>query len=161
MTDQSNAGSVTGPADQTKRWLWRVLILSLSVNLLVAGIVIGSNWTHHNRYGHRDHGIVGFTKSLDGERRELIQDLAKSHRELGRALRKEVRSKQHAAMKLLKAVPFDREQFVAALDEALRARTDARRELTERFVTLIDQMTDEERRAYAEWYEDRQDRKLR
>lgn len=161
MTDQSNAGSVAGPADQTKRWLWRVLILSLSVNLLVAGIFIGSNWTHHNRHGHRDHGIVGFTKSLEGERRELIQDLAKAHRDRGRALRKEVRSKQDDAMKLLKDVPFDRDQFVAALDEALQARTNARRELTERFIALIDQMTDEERRAYAEWYEDRQDRKLR
>jgi len=163
MTDQTNVGSMTGPADQTRRWLWRVLILSLSVNILVAGIFIGSQWTHHSRTAHdsRDHGIMGFTKSLDAERRQVFQDMARSHRERGRELRKEVRSKQRAAMKLLKSVPYDRDQFVAALDEALQARTSARRELTERFVAMIDQMTDEERRAYADWYEDRQDEKLR
>lgn len=162
MTDQTNVGSTTGPADQTRRWLWRVLILSLSVNILVAGIFIGSKWTHHNRHAHlsRDHGIMGFTKSLDGDRGQLIQDLARSHRERGRALRKEVRSKQRAAIELLKTVPFDREQFVAALDEASQARANGRRELTEGFVAMIDEMTDDERRAYAEWYEDREDRKL-
>lgn len=162
MSDQSDVSSMAGPMDQTRRWLWRALVLSLSINLLVAGIFIGSKWTHEGRHAHhaRDHGLMGFTKSMDGERRQVIQELAKVHRERGRALRKEVRSKQRAAMELLKAEPYDREAFVAALDDALKERADARRELTEQFVGMIDQLTDEERRAYAEWYEDRQDHKL-
>lgn len=162
MTDQSNAGSTAGPADQTKRWLWRALVLSLSINLLVAGIFIGAKWSHGSRHTHlaRGHGLLGFTQSLDGERRELFQNLAKSHRERRRALRNEVRSKQRSAIELLKAVPFNRDLFVAALDETLKERMNVRRELTEQFIAMIDQLTDEERRAYAEWYEERHEHKL-
>jgi Spy/CpxP family protein refolding chaperone len=148
MTDQVSAGPTAGSRDKTKRWLWRALILSLSVNLLIAGIFIGTQLSRH-----AGHDRDSFAQSLEGERRQIFSELAREKHERAAMYRKQIRAKQAAAVKLLEAEPFDRAKLVAAIDDILKDRVTARRERADQFLKMVDQMTPEERHAFVAWYE--------
>lgn len=154
MSDQGSAGSGAAPQAGRRGWLWWAFVVSLSLNLLVAGFFIGAKISHHGWHPWKDHGVSGFAHRLEGERQQLFRELAQSYKEHWRAYRRDVRDRQVAAVQLLKVDPFNREKFVSALDEILAERVTARRALSEQFVAMIDRMTPEERRAYAEWYEE-------
>lgn len=156
MSHQAGVGPATGAMDTTKRWLWRALVLSLSINLLVAGVFIGEKWSRHWSDAHgRGYRGDGFASTLEGERRQLFSELDRSRREQARTFHKVIRTKQAAALQLLKEEPFDRDRFIAAVEEILSERAAGRRQLAERFIAMVDQMTPEERGAYVTWYETR------
>jgi len=150
MSEQATLGA--GARDTTKAWLWRALMLSLAVNLLVVGIFVGANW------GLRD-GPGSFAESLEGERRQLFNDLIAAKREQSRQLRREIAAKQIVVLQAMEADPFNRDRFVAAVEDVVAFRDQARRQLSEQFIGMVDQMTLDERRAYVRWFEDRRDRK--
>lgn len=155
MTDQVSAGPTAGAPDRKRRWLWRALIVSLAINLLVAGVFIGTKFSRHGDRHHRN----GFAQSLEGDRRQLFSELARAKHERARMYRKQIRAKQAAAVKLLEAEPFDRTKLEAAIDDILRDRVAARRQRADQFLEMVDQMTAEERRAFVKWYEAKRERR--
>lgn len=154
MSDQGNVGPRAAQRAGKRGWLWWAFVLSLSLNLLVAGFFIGAKISHHGWPPWGDHGFSSFAHRVDGERQQLFRELTQSYKEHWRSFRRDIRNRQIEAVQLLKVDPFDREKFVAALDDIIAERVTARRALSEQFLAMIDKMTPEERRAYAEWYEE-------
>jgi uncharacterized membrane protein len=145
------------------RWLKIALVLSLAVNLLVAGLVVGA-MVRHDRDGRgmrgdepREFVRSPFLGALDGEdRRAVGRELMREEGSL-RENRAELRARFERLLVAIRAEPFDRGAIEAILDEQ-RAAGARRLELAEEAVLdRLSAMTPEGRAAYA----DRLDRSLR
>ncbi|SMR71451.1 Heavy-metal resistance [Aliiroseovarius halocynthiae] len=165
MSDQTPQ-SETRPRRRWSRW---VLVASLTVNLLVLGLVVGANFS-----GHRGHDF-----DHRGPERGAIRDLGfgpiakalddKDRREIGRAFRRESGSfKENRAaleqdfntlLQVLRSDRFDPVRFETALSaqaDRLRARGETLRKLVAEKVAA---MSVDERNAFADRLEDAVDRK--
>ncbi len=149
------------PKGGTPVWLRVTLILSLAVNLLIAGIVAGA--VFGDRRGGldrsvRDLGGAPFFMALEpSERRELAMRARGEAEEPLRESRRALRQRFEALLSALRADDFDRDAVEALLAEQ-RAAASSRAALGER--VLLDHLAGlsaEERRAYA----DRLDKSLR
>ncbi|HAW45770.1 MAG TPA: hypothetical protein DCX34_00785 [Roseovarius sp.] len=142
---------------------WRIiLIASLALNLLVAGVIGG--WVVRHGIGpHRDHGphsarlaqLGGpLTRALDAEGRVAI--VARLHGEPGaqEARRAALRESFEALLADLRAQPFDAARVTARLD-AQRAQVADRFEAGHAaLVAHLAAMSDAERAAYADRLEE-------
>lgn len=132
-------------------WVKAVLVGSLALNLLVAGLAVGAFL--HGPPGHtpRDRDpALPFTRAFDEDQR----------RDLRRALHAEFRQRREdgsgliedyqQALTVLRAEPFDPEALRAAL-EAQGARADMRRVRGQAILAqMLGNMSPEARRAYAD-----------
>lgn len=161
MTDDPVSGNV--PERRAPRWMSLLLVLSLAVNLLIAGIVIGSVATRdRDRPGGRpdlagDLGRTPFVAALDrGDRRALARALMREAGPL-RESRSELKARFESLLAAIRAEPFDRAS-VERLIADQRHAAGRRQELGERLLLdYLEGLTPEARRAYA----DRLDRSIR
>ncbi|TMV94936.1 periplasmic heavy metal sensor [Thioclava sp. BHET1] len=108
--------AVTGsPSRRLIRW---VLIGSVTLNLLVIGVIIGGIFGHDR---HPPRMVVGdvtlgiFTKSLSPEDREALRQEAQKRAPEFRAMRMQARADLTALIGALKAQPWDRAEVKAIL----------------------------------------------
>lgn len=153
------------PERRFPRWMTVLLVVSLSVNLLVAGILVGATLRHGGERKDdrgrselsRDLGRTPFVAALDpGDRRAIADRL---RREAGplRANRQELRERFDGLLAALRADSFDRAAVEALLAQQRQAGL-RRLEIGEdAILDRLEEMSAEERRAYA----DRLDRSLR
>ena len=137
---------------RTSRWLIGGLVLSVVVNLLLAGFVLGrlSGFGPPPAFGPDP--TVGFFRMLgflsDERRAAIVPDLRKQMGELMPTLRK-VRGDQRAVFDALTADPFDPAALDAAL-AGLRANLTAAQVASHHsFVELAKQLTPAERKDLA------------
>ncbi|MEL6799059.1 MAG: periplasmic heavy metal sensor [Pseudomonadota bacterium] len=154
------------PAQTTRSPLWMriTLVVSLALNLLVIGIVVGALATRGGREDGtrplgalRDLGPTPFIVALDPEHR---RDLAQSMRGEAASLREnreELRTRFEALLAALRADPFDPDAVAALLGE--QRQVGARRQAIGEKLLLdhLASMSGAERAAYA----DRLDKSLR
>ena len=148
------ADNKTPPSGGMKPWLRVLLVLSLALNLLVIGAVVGamfswSSWRPH--HGSRLETAGGpLTRALSSEdRRAIGKEMRKAHRG-----DKGQREKHHAELEglvaELKAMPFD----PAPVEERLRRHRqsfDARFDLgLKLLLERLIQMSPDERAGYAD-----------
>ncbi|MEM1386147.1 MAG: periplasmic heavy metal sensor [Pseudomonadota bacterium] len=142
---------------ETRGWFsWgrAVLVVSLAVNLLVAGVIAGAFW--HERRGEargpglRDAGFGPYAAALPpGDRIALAMEL---RREGGPFLtrRDEMRAAFDAVLRALRAEPYDHgavEAILAQQGQAVRATQETAQTL---LLAHIAQMSAKDRLAYAE-----------
>jgi uncharacterized membrane protein len=132
------------------KWLVGGLALSLVLNLLLTGFVIGRlTWGAPGGPPDPTAGFGRLLRFLPEERRDALRPLV---REEMRAVAREARGLrgEHAAMyAALTAEPFDAAALASAL-ASLRLRLDATQEAAHRsFVALATRLTPEERRELA------------
>ncbi len=138
---------------QINRWLIGGLILSLVVNLLLVGVVIGRMSGSGHGHGMGPDPTTGFFRVLgflsDERRAEIAPDLRDKMRDLIPVLRR-MRGNQRHVFETLTAEPFD----PAALEQAL---ADLRTDLTaaqvsshRSFVEVAKSMTLDERKELAD-----------
>lgn len=137
-----------------RRWLYPVLFVSLALNLLIAGIVVG--WAASHRDDRRPdygavRGLVGepFLKALpDDQRRAMMQDVLRDAPRI-RESRESLRGRLEAFLAALRAEPYQSEVVAKLLkdqrDVALKRLDIGERLLLER----LDSMTSEQRDDYA------------
>jgi uncharacterized membrane protein len=137
---------------QTNRWLIGGLVLSIVVNLLLVGFILGrlSGFGPPPAFGPDP--TVGFFRMLgflsDERRAAIMPDLRKQMGEVMPTLRK-VRGDQRAVFDALTANPFDPAALDAALT-GLRANLAAAEVASHRsFVELAKQLTPAERKEFA------------
>jgi len=145
------------PARAFGRWLWALLIFSVSVNLLVIGAVAGAVWhggPHFGPGGHMRHGgpfgIGHFARKLPQERREVLRAIAEEAREEMRGIRRGAREQRKAVRELLKSEAFDPVRFDAAVSEAVEASAKGHRVAANALKRAVAAMTPDERRAFAD-----------
>lgn len=142
------------PAPRRRWWLGAALFVSLAVNLLVAGVVIGAVWGRGAQPMQRtvqlDVGLGAYTLALAEADRAALRERWRREGADPRRLRAERQAEAQALAAALRAEPFDA-GAVEALFEAQGARVaahhaQARQLLAERLLT----MEAADRRAYAE-----------
>jgi uncharacterized membrane protein len=143
------------------RWMWIALVLSLAVNLFVAGAAARALWHFRDAHGGPHPGPDGlsrYLRSLPADRRDEIASLIEAERAKSRALRRMAREKRRQAARAFEAEPFDAARLEAAAREASEARIALLRQREMLLSTLATKLTAEERRAYISSRRARHDR---
>ncbi len=143
------------PQRRAPRWLWIIFFVSLTFNLAVVGIVIGSVWHFHAgktlREGGAPRHFRAFIRWLPSERRDEFRDTLRKLRPDLRPLRDKVRSARRQAEAAMVAEPFDRAAFASANRKLHEARAELHARRADTFAGLVEMMTAEERRLFLEW----------
>lgn len=149
----------------TPLWIRIALVVSLAVNLLIAGIVIGASVTRDRGANPvraeiaaaRDLGPLPFVVALEREDRRALARALRGEAASLRQNREELRVRFESLLTALRAEPFDAET-VRGLMREQREIAVRRQEIGERILLeRLGEMTPAERNAYA----DRLDRSLR
>jgi len=149
------------PAGQPRRWLKVLLVVSLGLNLAVAGIVIGAALDHRRADIRpepaalaRDLGLGPYARALPHEmQRELGRSVLALSRQGGegrRPLRMELRQGFRGMLSELRSEAFDAERAAALLAQQSGALEARRRLGQEALVDLLAGMSLEDRIAYAD-----------
>lgn len=141
-------------------WLLPLLFISLAINLLVVGVVVGwlvsPNGSKQVREFGPARGLVGepFLKALPpAQRRELIQEARRESRGL-RETRESLRSRFEAFLTAIRAQPYNPDAAANLLGEQRNAAAE-RLDLGERLLLeRLEAMTVSERRTYADALEE-------
>lgn len=152
MTVERETDQTLPPARRAPRWMRVTLILSLLVNLLVAGIVLGG-LTGQLRKPPPPLGEVSlgaFTPALTDPDRRAIRDRA-AHEGLSfREAMRTARAEQTAIIAALRSEPWDRAAIETVMTQ-IRDRAEARMDLGGRLVLeRLDKMSPQERRDLAD-----------
>ena len=100
-----------------QRWINIVLVVSLALNLLVAGATLG-RWLKDSRE-HRG-PLAWAMKTLDSNTRERLGPILEENRAATRELRRRIRTASEDVRHAIRAEPFDQARLARAL-ENLRA----------------------------------------
>lgn len=143
---------------KTPLWMRLTLLISLALNVLVIGAVIGFVLTGGpEKRAERDRSDFGsfYTRALsDEDRRALRRDFMNGLERQGRD-RTAFIADMRATVDTLRAQPFNPEAFVSALSEQSTQRA-RREEMGQRVLAnRVAAMSDAERAAYADRIEDR------
>lgn len=143
-----------------RRWLMPLLLVSLAINLLIAGIFIGAMLSPDGLRNRAENasvrGVVGepFFRALPREeRRALIREVVRNRDKI-RESREGLRQRFQDFLTTLRAETFDMEEARRLMTEQ-RGAAIRRQEIGE--MLLLDRlqaMTSEQRRAYADALED-------
>ena len=141
------------------RWVGWVLIVSLAVNLFLAGIVGMRYWREHFR-PQPDRAMMGpvgrITQGLPESGRAKVRATMDAKREQYREQGREFRRARSEAMQALAAEPFDRAKVDAAFAEARRRADSMSAIMQTALIEASAQLTPEERKAFRERLADRE-----
>ena len=109
-----------------------VLFVSIALNLLLLGYVVGDR--HHGR-SHYNPGMAAI-QSLPGADRDLLKNYMKAHHKEMHSLRKEAKERMHRLAELLGQEPLDIQALNTALND-LRAGANRGVEMVHTMVTEL------------------------
>lgn len=136
-----------------RRGLRALLIGSLAVNLIVAGLALGAvlgNSKGGNR-PPRDADFMGaYTRALPDEDRRAIGRAIRDHHRKSGISREAARAEFEAMINLLRAIPFDASKVKAGLEQQAKAGFERRASAQTMWLERVTVMTDAERQDYAD-----------
>ena len=146
----------TGSGDRqgSRGWMWPSLVLSLALNLLLAGLIGGSLYSARKWSGWGDAGpgnLLAFTTTLAPERRQEIWTTIVPERRALRPFRQEAQQARNEMFRILAAEPFDKAAYIAAHRRVLDVESKARQTAEGMFAKIAEMLTPEERRDYLTW----------
>ena len=152
--------SAPGPArsDLPGRWLRLLLVLSLAVNLLIAGAVLGGAWVMRHGGGPGSMrpfaagpaaGPVGkFITMLPPERRSALHDVIAQYQGASGEFNKGMAAARHEAGDALLAAPFDRARFEAAVKRVYDAELSGRTAMIPATGSFVEHLNGAERESF-------------
>ncbi len=136
-----------------RNWVKYLLIVSLGLNLIVAGLMVGakvSGHGPHKRVGMPGFGMRGFVQALPRDKRAELRAQFRDNRSKMRANGKAM----HKSMDTIRAViamqPFDAEALHTAFTNQRAQVTSVTQDAQDAFVKIIADMSDAERAEFAE-----------
>ncbi len=141
-----------------KSWIKILLIVSLGLNLAVAGLAIGATIRHHKGgmagTVSSNFSMRGFMHALPENKREEVHKYFKQHRGKIRANRQAIFEAMVEIHQVILAKPFDEPALNAAFD-AQRARvSNVTKDAQTAFVAIIAGMSDKEREDFVKTLEE-------
>ena len=136
-----------------RRWVWPVLVVSLALNLLVAGMMLGAAMRAdvRDRPPGSARSLIGepFIRALAPEDRHAFVRSMVRDRDALRTNRAELRARVETLLSALSAEEFDRDAVADILADQ-RALAQRRQDIGEDLLLdRLEAMTLDERRAYA------------
>lgn len=149
-------------ASKPRRWLWPALLVSVALNLAVAGLVAGAFLSPDGpRNGGEDRrairGVLGepFFRALPkDERRAMVRDIV-GQRDKFREGREALRERVANFLDALRAEDFDRAEVERLLSQQRQAAVQRQTLGEELLLDRLEAMTPAERAAYADALEER------
>ncbi len=157
--EPSGAPARATPGRRVPRWLWLLLLLSLSGNLFVVGVAARTIWPQ--RYGNAIGGpglavnLMTYANTLPEQRRAVVRSaVAKERPQLTlRPLRQELRAARREAARIFKTEPFSRGNFLEAEARVLAAEAKLRNTIATMSADIAGRMTGDERAEFLKWRE--------
>lgn len=143
----SSTGKPTEP--RKRRWLWPVLIVSLSLNLLFIGLVAGRMLTQDDRGGRQrifTGAIEKLMQDLPEAKRLHAGELLKKHRETVKTARRDLREARRNAREAVLTEPFDEAKVSAALARFREIRSVSHQSMHDMMLGLMKELNLEERK---------------
>jgi uncharacterized membrane protein len=134
---------------RASRLMWAALILSLSINLLIAGIVIGSIWAV--RKGGYWQAPVAFERSqrfmggLSSERRREIRTIFFEHRPGLVPYWQAVREARRRIGRMIESGTYSENDLKSAMDELFRKEMEARQAAKPMISAMLAKLKPDER----------------
>ncbi|MGB0085152.1 MAG: periplasmic heavy metal sensor [Rhodomicrobiaceae bacterium] len=143
----ANGGQVI--VRRSSRWMWVLLILSLSINLLIIGITLGSLWAIRNGgYWNAPVAVersIRFMSGLPKARREEIRAIFFEYKPRLAPYWGEVRQARIKIGGLIKSGSYSKEQLDAAMDEMFRKELAAREAAKPMIAEMVGKLNPRER----------------
>ena len=146
MSDEMKTGQP--PKAKTGRGMRIVLIVSLALNLLIAGLVVGAVLSGGPK-GHRDMRMPPHVRALAFEDRRAIGRGIRAAYKEGRLQRDAGRAQARQLALLLEAAAFDRAEVTRLVDEMEAAKQSRFEVAREVWLDRVEAMSVQERAAYA------------
>lgn len=130
------------------RWMWIVLVLSVAINLVIAGMAVATMLHVRKGHGGPMSRFARYVETLPQERRTDLRKMLDAHRGRIRPLRRTLRTARRNARDAFTAEPFARDEMAKASTEVTKARialTKARQDL---FPKVAELLTVAERRQF-------------
>ena len=133
-----------------RKWNWTrtLLVVSLGINLLVAGMVVGAAFSH-GKSDRRDPffggGMRPYVASLPESQREHVRDRLLHNREAAREARQELRRSAQGVRDAITAKPFDADALNSAFSAQRSVYDGIAASGHHALVEILSGMTDEER----------------
>ncbi|MDX2308442.1 MAG: periplasmic heavy metal sensor [Hyphomicrobium sp.] len=159
--------AATDPAARPRRWTKWLLVVSLALNLLIAGGLAGAWWHHRNEGpmrwagGPSDFGLMYFSRSLPEERREAVRKLLREGRKSLRDHKSEVTALRASAADALAADDFSPEKFRAAVETVGTSEETRRKGSIDVLMQVVQTLTPDERKRLAAMWKKRIERESR
>jgi uncharacterized membrane protein len=123
-----------------RTWLIAILIVSIGLNLLFAGVVIG----RHLGAGPTPH-FGWMMQEIEPETRKRLRSSMREHREATRPAQQALREAQHRLHQTIAADPFAEEDVQRALANLRRNSTGLQETMHQQMLTTLSQLEPEER----------------
>ena len=157
MTTASFSGNTR--SDGVAKWLQLLLVVSVSVNLLIAGAVFGGTWVFRHKFEPAGSmrggpamammGPVGkFVTTLSPERRAELREFIVLHQTATAEFNKSMLPVRREAAAAILANPFDRARLEAVVKRLYETEASARTANLASSSTFVEHLTDPERAAF-------------
>ena len=147
MTDVSSPASKRRRAP---RWMWILLVVSLALNLVIAGMGLAAVYHWRMTHGGPGAGFSRFVETLPQARQQELRSLVDERAAIGPLRRKAWRARREAR-RIFAAEPFDSRQLEEAYSNASAAHEAHNRARGAWFMKMATKLTAEERRSYLKW----------
>lgn len=157
MTDQSSA-----PARRRcSRWLWILLVLSVTLNLIAVGMIGGRYLRKMDRDPELGRWQSRIVRMLPDERQAMGREIMLGNKAELAEIRSALKAANTEVWAALRAEPFEPEKFKAALDARRAAMAERFGLLHLQMVEITTNLTASERAEIAEKMEERSKRWMR
>jgi uncharacterized membrane protein len=151
----SNAASAGGDQTPRRRWLKPLLIVSLALNLLFAGLIAGAMWKRHHGHWRPKHVVLQLSieqmmRELPPDKRTVGEKVLKQLRNEVRPSRGELRARRKEAVAALTADPYVEKEFSDKMAALRDIRESARRKRHEIVIEFVRDMTVAQRKRFVE-----------
>ena len=137
------------------KWLVGGLAVSLALNFLILGIILGNGGLRPDRGPDRHErprfSIERLAETLSPESREILHAAMKEQRSELKSVFRERRAARRAAGDVLRAETFDPKALRAAFERMREADIDMQRRIQDVMVDVAAQLPPEERAKLADW----------
>ncbi len=130
------------------KWPVVVLIVSLAVNLLLIGFLLGQSRNDGPRLDPTQM-FPRWARTLPEERRESLRPVLREHFRNIRPQLRDMRRHQRSLYEAIAAEPFDPETVREALEQMHQANSTLQTSTYDSFVDFLSRLTQEERRQFA------------
>ncbi|PLX44702.1 MAG: hypothetical protein C0605_02110 [Hyphomicrobiales bacterium] len=158
MSDTPESPQPAAAPPARRNWLKILLIISVSLNLLIAGAIISRFVAVKRMIQAQGMGAPGLMlregrrimRAVSPERRDELHKMVRPHREILARSRAEIAGARAEIARLMRAEPLDKAAFTAALQKLDAAENKAHRTVTQLRQEFLLALTPEERRRYVE-----------
>lgn len=136
-----------------RSWGKIILALSLAINLLFVGAIVGAGWMRHKGgpgWGGPQNFAQRLLRDLPSEKQKYITDLLKNHRQTLGPKFEQLRAQKREFKKVLRVEPFDVGNVRLAAEKLHLSRQKLGADRTELLIKVLQQLTPDERQKMLE-----------